>query len=74
METASAVFCGVEPDLAKHFTAIIRQQYVPPDGEAVIVCAALLENGHSGVPEGISAVEYVFNLDTQHKRATFVDR
>ncbi|KAJ4479333.1 IucC family-domain-containing protein [Lentinula aciculospora] len=72
-EPASAVYRGVDPDLAKHFTAILRNYYQPCSGEAVIVCAALLESGHTGSPPGISAVEHAFGLDTNEKRAEFLD-
>lgn len=73
-EPASAVYRGVEPDVAKHFTAVLRNQYVPSEGENVIVVAALLESGHAGVPPGISAVQHAFKLDTEEKRADFLDR
>jgi hypothetical protein len=73
-EPASAVYCGVEPSMAKHFTAIIRNEFVPAPGENIIVCAALLEMGHAGVPAGVSAVEHAFGLDTEAKRTTFLDK
>ncbi|KAJ6630970.1 IucC family-domain-containing protein [Mycena sp. CBHHK59/15] len=72
-EPASAVYSGVEPALAKHFTAVIRDEYIPAAGENIIVCAALLEMGHAGVPPGVSAVEHVFGLDTEAKRAAFLN-
>ncbi|KAJ7039620.1 IucC family-domain-containing protein [Mycena alexandri] len=73
LEPASAIYTGVEPSLRKHFTAIFRNEYVPAPGENIIVVAALLEMGHAGVPAGVSAVEHVFGLDTEAKRATFLD-
>ncbi|KAJ3986708.1 IucC family-domain-containing protein [Lentinula detonsa] len=72
-EPASAVYRGVDPDLAKHFTAILRNYYQPRPGENTIVCAALLESGHTGSPKGVSAVEYTFGLDTVEKKAQFLD-
>ncbi|KAL0579987.1 hypothetical protein V5O48_001990 [Marasmius crinis-equi] len=73
-ESASAIYRGVDPDVAKHFTAVIRDVYVPKPGENVIVCAALLDWGHSGVSEGASAVEHLFGLDTELKRKTFLEQ
>ncbi|KAJ3840591.1 IucC family-domain-containing protein [Lentinula raphanica] len=72
-EPASAVYRGVEPDVAKHFTAILRNFYQPASGENVIVCAALLESGHTGTPKGVSAVEHAFGLDTFEKKSQFLD-
>ncbi|KAL0573574.1 hypothetical protein V5O48_008388 [Marasmius crinis-equi] len=73
-EPASAVYQGVDPDVAKHFTAVIRDVYEPKPGENVIICAALLDWGHSGIPEDVSAVEHIFELDTELKRRSFLDR
>ncbi|KAF5393180.1 hypothetical protein D9757_001345 [Collybiopsis confluens] len=72
-EPASAVYRGVAPDLAKHFTAVLRETYKPNADESLVVCAALLETGHVGVPAGVSAVEHAFGLDTAEKRAEFLD-
>ncbi|KAJ7593412.1 IucC family-domain-containing protein [Mycena floridula] len=73
-EPASAVYSGVDPETAKHLTAVLRDQYIPKEGENVIVCAALLESGHAGASPGVSAVEHIFKLDTPVKRAEFLDR
>ncbi|KAJ6577417.1 IucC family-domain-containing protein [Mycena capillaripes] len=73
LEPASAIYAGVEPSLRKHFTAIFRNEYVPAPGENIIVVASLLEMGHAGVPAGVSAVEHVFGLATEEKRAAFLD-
>lgn len=76
-EVASAICArdaegaGLNPDTAKHFAVVIRKQYIPDESEAVIICAALLETGHSGLPEGIPVVQHVMGLDTQEKRFTF---
>ncbi|KAG6857213.1 hypothetical protein H0H87_007632 [Tephrocybe sp. NHM501043] len=73
-EPASAVYKSDNPDLAKHFTAIIREEIQPQDGHALIVSAALLEMDHAGLPGGVSAVQHAFKLDTFEKRAQFLDR
>lgn len=73
-EPASAVYRGVTPDIAKHFTAVIRDEFEPVGGENVAVCAALLERGHEGAPAGIPLVQHVFRLDTDEKRVAFLDR
>lgn len=74
LETSSAVYRTSDPELAKHFTAVIREEYQVSDGQALIVCAALLETGHENTPLGVSAVEHVFRLDIEAKRASFLDR
>ncbi|KAJ3572545.1 hypothetical protein NP233_g3007 [Leucocoprinus birnbaumii] len=73
-ERQSAVYRADDPDSAKHFTAVIRDEYERKDGESLIVVAALLEMGHSNIPAGTSALEHLFKLDTQEKRVTFLDR
>ncbi|KAJ7177648.1 hypothetical protein C8R46DRAFT_1212395 [Mycena filopes] len=62
------------PSATSASTAIFRNEFVPAPGENIIVVAALLKMGHAGVPAGVSAVEHVFGLDTEAKRATFLDR
>lgn len=74
LEPASAIYRDVDPSVAKHLTAVLRDEYEPRRGENLIVCAALLETGHAGVPAGISAVEHAFCLDTDEKRTAFLDR
>ena len=73
-EPASAIHKSADPDVAKHLTTILREEFQPKEGEALIICAALLEMDHAGAPVGTSAVEHIFNLDTSEKRATFLDR
>jgi hypothetical protein len=73
-EPASAVYHSANPDLAKHFTAVLREEFEPQEGQALIVCAALLEMDHAGTPVGVSAVEHAFRLNTEEKRVTFLDR
>ena len=76
-EVASAICArdaeGVrlDPDIAAHFTAVIRKLYIPDESEAIIVCAALLETGHSGLPAGIPIVQHIMGLDSQEKRFMF---
>lgn len=74
LESSSAVYRRDDPEVSKHFTAVIRDEYKPREGEAVIVCAALLETGHANVPTGISAIQHTFKLDTEEKRASFLDK
>lgn len=63
---------NLDPDIAKHLTVVIRNRYIPEDeSEAIIICAALLETGHAGLPAGISIVQHVMGLDSQEKRFTF---
>lgn len=73
-ERQSAVYRADDPDVAKHFTAVVRDEYERKEGETVVVVAALLEMGHKNVPADISAVEHLFKLDTEEKRVTFLDR
>jgi len=76
-EVASAICArdaegtDLDPDIVKHLTVIIRKQYVPDESEAVIICAALLETGHSGLPAGVPVVQHIFGLDTKEKRLEF---
>ncbi|TFY82941.1 hypothetical protein EWM64_g1072 [Hericium alpestre] len=78
-ETSSAVYVrdaanrDVAPDVAKHFTAVIRQQYPAGDDESVIICAALLDWGHEDAPKGIPVVIHLFELYTHEKRVAFFD-
>ncbi|TFY68539.1 hypothetical protein EVG20_g3525 [Dentipellis fragilis] len=78
-EVASAVYTRdpsgspVDPDVAKHFTAVMRKQYVPEEDEAVIICAALMEWGHEGVASGVPLVVHLFDLNTEEKRKAFFD-
>ncbi|RDB25517.1 hypothetical protein Hypma_006471 [Hypsizygus marmoreus] len=71
-EPASVVYSSADPDVAKHFTAILREEFQPKAGQALIVSAALLEMDHAGLPGGVSVVESVFKLDTYERRATYI--
>jgi hypothetical protein len=73
-ECSSAIYKGHSASLSKHLTAIIRDSYIPMEGENIIICAALLERGHANTPPGVSAVEWAFQLDTEDKRIKFLDR
>lgn len=76
-EVASAICArdaegaSLDPDIAKHFTIVIRKQYHPDESEAVIMCAALVETGHMDLPAGIPVVQHILGLDTQEKRLAF---
>ena len=76
-EVASAICAkdaeggDLDPDIAKHFTVVIRKRYIPDESEAVIICAALLETGHSGLPAGIPVVQHIMGLDSHEKRFMF---
>ncbi|TFK28163.1 hypothetical protein FA15DRAFT_665648 [Coprinopsis marcescibilis] len=73
-EPSSAVIRHEDPEVQKHFTAVIRNEYEPKPTENVIVIAALLETDHSNTPTGVPAVVHVFGLDTERKRVEFLDR
>ena len=73
-ERQSAVYRAEDPELVKHFTAVVRDEYIPKEGETIIVVAALLETGHCNVPADVPAVEHLFKLDTQEKRVAFLDQ
>ena len=62
---------NLDPDTAAHLTAVIRKRYIPDESEAVIICAALLETGHSDLPAGIPIVQHIMGLDSQEKRFKF---
>jgi len=61
----------LDPDIAKHLTVVIRERYIPDESEAIIICAALLETGHAGLPAGIPVVQHIMDLDSQEKRFMF---
>ncbi|KZV67525.1 hypothetical protein PENSPDRAFT_676723 [Peniophora sp. CONT] len=78
-ETASAVCMRdheghtVDEDVAKHFTAVLRDPYVPQEDEAVVLVAALGETGHQNAPAGVSVAQQRLGLDTREKRVSFFD-
>ena len=74
LEPHSVVLQGVAPEVAKHFSVVLREEYQAPEGQGLVVCAALLEMDHLGAPPGVAAVQFVFGLDTQEKRLAFLDR
>jgi siderophore synthetase component len=63
----------VDQDVAKHFTAVLRQPFMPQEDEVVILVAALGESGYANVPVGIPVVQHLLDLDTEEKRAAFFD-
>ena len=62
---------NLDPGIAAHLTAVTRKLYIPDESETVIICAALLETGHSGLPAGIPVVQHIMGLDSQKKRFMF---
>ncbi|KDR79022.1 hypothetical protein GALMADRAFT_137986 [Galerina marginata CBS 339.88] len=73
LESSSAIYRTEDPEVAKHFTVVVRDEYQAKEGEILIVTAALLEMGHANTPPGVSAVQHTFALDTEEKRAAFLD-
>jgi hypothetical protein len=73
-EPASAIYRTGDPDVRKHFTAVLRREYKPKANENVIIVAALLEADHANTQPGTPAVIEAFNLDTKKKRIDFLDR
>ena len=73
-EPASAVYRSANPDISKHLTAILREEYQPRPNEKVIVCAALLEMDHHRSPPGVAAVQHILQLDSKAKRVGFLDQ
>jgi siderophore synthetase component len=63
----------VDQDIAKHFTAVLRQPYVAQDDEAVILAAALGETGYADLSLGVPAVQHLLGLNTYQKRLSFFD-
>jgi len=74
LETSSAVYRTTDPDVAKHLTAVIREKYRTPNGQTVVVVAALLDMNLAELDENISVLEHVFELDSEKKKAAFLDR
>lgn len=63
----------LDDDVVKHFSAVLREPYVPQDDEVVVLAAALSETGHANTPTGVSAVQQILGLDTRDKRTAFFD-
>lgn len=76
-ELASVVHGHPDGDIAKHCSAIVRECYEnwsEENGERLIVCTALVESGHAGEGGHIPAVIRIFDLDTEEKRAQWLDK
>jgi hypothetical protein len=76
-ELASVVHAHPNGESAKHCAAILRECYENTSeerGERLIVCTSLVESGHSGEGGDVPAVIRVFNLDTEDKRAQWLDK
>ncbi|KAI9316815.1 IucC family-domain-containing protein [Dichotomocladium elegans] len=76
-ELASAVYLHHDPDVAKHCSCLVREaiefQHERNDDDAIIVCAALMEKVQQPDTRR-TLVEHVWKLDTEAKRAAFLDR
>lgn len=75
-ELASVVHANPDGEIAKHCAAIIREAHENTSeerGERSIVCAALVESGHS---EGghVPPVIRIFDLDTEEKRVDWLSK
>ncbi len=74
LEPSSAVYRTSDPDVAKHFTAVIREMYTPLSGENVIVVAALLEMGSRQCPCWRSCCATHSRTRHRGKREAFLDQ
>ncbi|KAI5062268.1 hypothetical protein GOP47_0022807 [Adiantum capillus-veneris] len=73
-ELASVVIADADPEYARHFSCIIRQDaqsLAEPRGELVIVCAALAEKACSLQEGAESVVSSILRLNTQEQRSRF---
>ncbi|KIL58735.1 hypothetical protein M378DRAFT_170193 [Amanita muscaria Koide BX008] len=73
-EFTSAVYRSANPDVAKHLSVLLREEYQPAPNEKLIVCAALLEMDHLGSPHGVAAIRHVLHLDTPYERVEFLSQ
>lgn len=76
-ELASVVHANPDGEIAKHCAAIIREAHENTSeerGERLIVCTALVENGHSGEDGHIPPVVRIFDLDTEEKRIDWLSK
>ena len=76
-ELASVVHVHPDGEIAKHCSAIIRENYEIASeerGERLIVCTALTERGHRGEGGDVPAVVRVFQLDTEEKRLQWLSK
>lgn len=76
-ELASVVHANPDGEIAKHCAAIIREAHENTSeerGERLIVCTALVENGHSGEDGHIPPVIRIFDLDTEEKRIDWLSK
>ncbi|KAF7424254.1 hypothetical protein PC9H_009560 [Pleurotus ostreatus] len=76
-ELASVVHAHPDGEIAKHCSAIVRQCYENTSeerNERLIVCTSLVESGHAGSDGDVPAVIRIFDLDTEDKRADWLDK
>jgi hypothetical protein len=76
-ELASVVHRNSDGEIAKHCAALIREYHEGPGedrGERHIVCTSLVERGHAGARDELPLVTRVFELDTEEKRAAWLEK
>ncbi|KAF6754534.1 IucC family-domain-containing protein [Ephemerocybe angulata] len=76
-ELASVVHSNPNGEIAKHCAALVREYHEGHEEERHerhIVCTSLVERGHSGPGSDIPLVIRVFELDTEEKRAAWLER
>lgn len=76
-ELASVVHNHENGEIAKHCAAIVRESHENTSeerGERLIVCTSLVESGHAGEGGDVPPVIRIFDLDTEDKRAEWLDK
>ncbi|KAF8899909.1 IucC family-domain-containing protein [Gymnopilus junonius] len=76
-ELASVVHSHPDGEIAKHCAAIIRECHEDMSddrGERLIVCTALVEQGHAGQGGHLPAVIRIFDLDTEEKKLQWLQK
>ncbi|KAF9524859.1 IucC family-domain-containing protein [Crepidotus variabilis] len=76
-ELASVGHSNPDGDIARHCAAIIRECHEDTSeerGERLIVCTALVENGHARNEGHLPAVIRVFDLNDQGKKVAWLQR
>lgn len=76
-ELASVVHSHPNGEIAKHCAALVREYHEGHEkerNERHIVCTSLVERGHSGPLGELPLVVRVFDLDTEEKRAVWLEK
>jgi hypothetical protein len=76
-ELASVVHSNPNGEIAKHCAALVREYHEGLEeerNERHIVCTSLVERGHKGSDGDQPLVIRVFELDTEGKRAAWLER